>query len=395
MKILYVIPFFKPYEVGGAEVSTYLHGEILSKEHNVIVLTPNYRNFSNETKFENKNFIIYRFAFPFKPKRIMTFFDTCIFQFYLFLKTLFAIKKFDIDLVHIQSSSVIPGPFFAGKILGKKLVMTVRDHGYRFTKESLDNELKKFSGIKSILKPWVACMVFFNRKLRKFCIKRMNKIVAVSKYMKECLTERLSIGDEKISVSYMLKPHWIKKVKVGKKGKKYRLLFLGRLDKAKGIELLLESFGSFKQKNIELLIAGNSNLNHYRNFVKNLGIKNVVFLGRVSHEDVKNVYGMANAVIVPSLRSEPLSRVLIEAGSLGKPVIATDRGGSGEVVINKKTGVLVRDITPQGLANGIEYVIRNPKKAKEMGRNIKNLANDLFDHEKNLKVISKIYRELL
>jgi len=65
------------------------------------------------------------------------------------------------------------------------------------------------------------------------------------------------------------------------------------------------------------------------------------------------------------------------------------------VVIDKKTGILVKDVTPKGLANAMEYVIRNPARAKEMGKNIKKLANSMFDPEKNLKVISKIYRELL
>ena len=394
MRILYLIPFFKPYEVGGAEISTYLYSDLLSKGHKVFVLTPNYKHFFDEMKYENKNFVIYRFAFPFKPKKIMALFDTCIFQFYLLLQTFFVIKKFNIDLVHIQSSSMIPGPFFASKLLNKKVIITIRDHGYEFIREGLKKELKKFSGTKSILKPWVAFTVFLNRNLRKLCIKNMNKIVAVSKYRKDCVKRSLGIGYEKINVSYMLKPKWAEKYKASKTDKKYRLLFLGRLDKAKGIELLLKAFASLKQRNVELLIAGNSNVKYYKNFVKNLYIKNVKFLGKVSHKDMKSVYEKADAVVLPSF-GDSLSRVLIEAGCLGKPVIATDRGGSSEVVINKKTGILVKDLTPEGLAKGMEYAIRNPKKMKEMGKNIKKLADDLFDPEKNLKIISKIYMELL
>lgn len=395
MNILYVIPFFKPHEVGGAEVSTYLYAEMLSKTHKVVVLTPNYKGFSNETTSEKKNFLIHRFAFPLKPKKIMVFFDSCIFQFYLFLQAIIAIKKFKIELIHIQSSSMIPGPFLAGKLMGKKLLITMRDHGYEFSIKSLKNELKKFSGIKAILKPWAAVTVYLNRRLRKLCIQRMDKILAVSNYMKDCLIKRLKIEDERINVSYMLKPEWIKGQKVRKNHKKYRMLFLGRLVRAKGIELLLEAFSLLKQRNVELLVAGNSKTEYYKNFVKKFNIKNVVFLGKIPHNDIKNVYEKADVVVVPSIREEPLSRVLIEAGSLGKSVIATDRGGSREVVIDKKTGVLIRNITPQGLVRGMEYVIRNPKKAKEMGRNIKKLADKLFDPERNLKMLLKIYRELL
>ncbi len=394
MKILYVTSFFKPYEIGGAEISTRLYSKLLSREKKVVVLTPNYKNFSGRTNLENRNLVICRFAFPLRPKRIMAFFDTCVFQLYLFLQTFIAIKRFRPDLIHIQSSSMILGPFFASRLLGKKCVMTIRDHGYEFTIKNLRNELRKFPGIKGILKPWIVVIVFLNLNLRKFCIKRMNRIVTVSNYMKYCLTERLGMKYDKIRVCYMLKPQWIKS-KTGKKEKKYSLLFLGRLDRAKGIELLLESFKLLKQKNIELLIAGNSNVEYYRNFVKNLNIKNVVFLGKIPHKDTNSVYEKADAITVPSLRGEPLSRVLIEAGYLGKPVIATDRGGNSEVIIDKKTGILVRDVKPSGFARGLEYVIKNPSKAKEMGKNLKRLANKLFDPEKNLKIISKIYRELL
>ena len=395
MNILYVIPFFKPYEVGGAEISTYLYAKGLNKEHRIVVLTPNYKKFSDETRLENKKFLIHRFAFPLKPKRIMVFFDSCIFQLCLFLQVIVAIKKFKIDIIHIQSSSMIPGPFFAGRLSGKKVVVTIRDHGYKFSKKSLMDELKKLCGIRKTLEPWIAVMVYINRHLRKFCIQRMDRIIAVSNYMKDCVAKKLDIENERIKVSYMVKPDWSKGQMARNGSKKYRLLFLGRLDKAKGIELLLRAFALVKQKNIELLIAGNSNVGYYKKFVKTFGIENVTFLGKIPHEKTKSIYEKADAAVVPSLRDEPLSRVLIEAGCLGKPIIATDRGGSSEVVINKKTGVLIKDISPKGFSNGIEYVIKNPRKAKEMGRNMKKLANSLFDPQKNLKIISKIYRELL
>ncbi len=392
MNILYVIPFFKPYDIGGAEVSTYLHAKMLSRDHRVIVLTPNYQHFSSREDTENENLIIHRFAFPFKPKNIMIFFDSFVFQLYLFLRVAFAIKRFDIDLVHIQSTSMIPGAFLASRLLGKKVIITIRDHGYRFTKEGLKNELRKLSGTKTLLKPWVALMMFLNHNLRKVCVRRSDRIVAVSRYMGDRVRREVGIKGDKIVVSYMPGPGWEGKPKP-KKNEKFRLLFVGRLDKTKGVELLLEALRLVKG-GIELLIAGNSRVGYYRKFVKTLNLKDVVFLGRIPHDKIFEVYERADAVVVPSLRGEPLSRVLIEAGSLGKPIIATDRGGSREVVINGKTGVLIKDPTPSSLAKGIEYVMNNPEKAMEMGKNIKKLVNEMFDPEKNLKIITKIYGEL-
>lgn len=399
--------FFRPYSLGGAEISTELFARKLARENEIFVLTPNYGSFKKITEKE-EGLTIYRFPFPVKFRRgIIGFLENIFFVTYLFLWTLLVSKKFRIQLIHIQNDSFIPGGGLAAMLLKKPYLITVRDHGFldnlsgRLGKD--DSRLSypqriysRLHGKKKLLFPVVLPLYYLNLRLRLSSFRRSTKLVCVSGYMARRVTKDLNLESKRVDVVYNLKPDTPKIKFKAKEGKIF--LYLGRLCRPKGVDLLLDGMKEIVKKHPEwkLWLVGNTSVDHYRKLAEDLGIeKNVEFFGWQPYEKIIEFYERSFAVIMPSLGEESLSRVLIEAGSLGKPVVTTYKGGSSEVVIDKKTGVLIRDITPNGLAEGMEYIIRNPGKAREMGKNIKKLAGNLFDPEKNLKTISKIYSELL
>jgi glycosyltransferase involved in cell wall biosynthesis len=407
MRILYLASFFRPYSMGGAEVSTELFARKLARENKVFVLTPNYGSFRKKIKKEG-GLTVYRFPFPVKfRKGIIGFLENIFFVTYLLFWTVLISKKYKIQVIHIQNDSFVPGGGFAAMLLKKPYMITVRDHGFLCNLSSRlgkdDSRLSyshriysRLHGKGKMLFPIVLPVYYLNLRLRLFSFRRSTRLVCVSKYMSKRVTKDLNLGENRVKTVYNIKTETPKiKPKTGK-GKIF--LYLGRLCRPKGVDLLLEGMKEIVKKYPEwkLWLVGNTSVDHYRKLAEDLGIeKNVEFFGWQPYEKIIEFYERSFAVIMPSLGEESLSRVLIEAGSLGKPVIATCRGGSGEVVIDKNTGVLIRDITPQGLAKGMEYIIRNPGKAREMGKNIKKLAGNLFDSERNLKMLSKIYRELL
>jgi len=65
-------------------------------------------------------------------------------------------------------------------------------------------------------------------------------------------------------------------------------------------------------------------------------------------------------------RAEGLPVAFLEAGAAARPVVATDVGGVGEVVVHERTGWLARDLT--GLARGVKTLLDDPRTAREMGR---------------------------
>ncbi len=115
-----------------------------------------------------------------------------------------------------------------------------------------------------------------------------------------------------------------------------KLLYLGRIDKAKGIVNLLdtvENLGDIK------LYLGGRVLNNKIQAKIDAGLypDNIKFLGFIDPDEFLDA---VDAVIVPSVWHEPFGRVVIEAYQHGKPVIASNRGGLSEIVLHGETGFL-------------------------------------------------------
>ena len=74
--------------------------------------------------------------------------------------------------------------------------------------------------------------------------------------------------------------------------------------------------------------------------------------------DMPAAYGWADVVIAPSTRPEAFGRVVVEAGAMGKPVIASNHGGACETVIDGETGFLTLPGDEVALADAIERIWR-------------------------------------
>lgn len=119
-----------------------------------------------------------------------------------------------------------------------------------------------------------------------------------------------------------------------------RLLFVGQLETHKGIQFLLETFSKFNQKS-QLIIAGEGK---YTDLVLERASKDrrITHLGYIAIEQLINCFGVADALVVPSLCYENSPTVIYESFQAGVPVIASDIGGVGELVNHGKNGFLFK-----------------------------------------------------
>ena len=85
----------------------------------------------------------------------------------------------------------------------------------------------------------------------------------------------------------------------------------------------------------------------------------VRLLGQVPHDSLPSLYSAADALVLASSR-EGWANVLLEAMACGTPVVATDVWGTGEVVAAPEAGVLIRDRSAVGVAEGLKAVLDNP-----------------------------------
>jgi len=134
------------------------------------------------------------------------------------------------------------------------------------------------------------------------------------------------------------------------------VLFVGRLDTAKGIEELLEAFASLasRRPNLRLAFVGDGPGGaHLRSKAKQLALEDRIILnGAGSSQDVAEWLAAANVLALPSY-NEGYPNVVVEALSCGRPVIATNVGGILELV-NEESGILIAPRDSRALASAIE-----------------------------------------
>jgi len=110
--------------------------------------------------------------------------------------------------------------------------------------------------------------------------------------------------------------------------------------------------------------------------------------------DMQNVLSEASVVVLPSYR-EGLPKILLEAASCGRPVIATDVPGCREIVRNGENGILVPPYEVESIADAIKDLVDNPEKRKSMGRNGRKLVESEFSEEIVVSQTWKLYKKML
>jgi glycosyltransferase involved in cell wall biosynthesis len=166
---------------------------------------------------------------------------------------------------------------------------------------------------------------------------------------------------------------------------KINLLFIGRFDKQKGIDILLDFFRVHEISSIDLYIIGDSVLKNQTLEVPH----NVHHLGWVDHQSIDTYYKLFDAVIIPS-RWEGFGLVAIEAMKNRKAVIASNKGALPELVINNKNGFLF-DIDN---LDSLKKIIDNLDKQKlaEMGEIGHQIFLNKFTSEKMNEKLIQSYK---
>lgn len=124
------------------------------------------------------------------------------------------------------------------------------------------------------------------------------------------------------------------------------ICFAGRLIKEKGVYELCDAFNELSKnyKNIKLQIAGDGPiLKDLKN--KYIDNKRINFLGKLNFDNVMSLYNSSDIFVYPSMYPEGLPTSILEAGLMKCAVIATDRGGTIEVITHKQDGLICEENT--------------------------------------------------
>ncbi len=115
-------------------------------------------------------------------------------------------------------------------------------------------------------------------------------------------------------------------------------------------------------------------------------------LGPLPNEDVLALYPLAEVVVVPSVIPDALSRVILEAMSAGRPVVATRVGGTPELVIDGKTGVLVDRGAPGELASAIVTLLRDEELRTTLGAGARRHIAERLSAEDSVERLLAVYQ---
>ncbi len=260
------------------------------------------------------------------------------------------IEKYHLDRVNIHAG---PGGVLCVRRLPVPVIVTCH-HTY----------LQQISHIRSQF--WKRIFLPFEKRTYRLA----DRIVAVSEATKDALVVRYEIPEDKVTVIHnAVDTSRFHHLEIPKKP--LSLLYIGRIDKRKGIEFLIRSMPLVREQipDVQLLVGGKgSHLGKMKNLVDQLHLeRNVTFLGFVPDDKLNELYNRAHCVVVPSI-FEGFGITVIEALAAGTRVIGTDSDGIREILQSGESGGLVPYGDHHALAEAIVSELRTPQKVRELQR---------------------------
>ncbi len=126
-----------------------------------------------------------------------------------------------------------------------------------------------------------------------------------------------------------------------------------------------------------------------------LGLTNVEFVGPHWGSDLDGLLAETRFVVVPSVWHENFPYVINQSFAVGKPVIASDRGGMPELVDPGRTGLLYDATDPGALAEAMRSLWDDPDRAVALGRAAKEYSDAEFNDQRFMDTLLGIYREVV
>lgn len=172
------------------------------------------------------------------------------------------------------------------------------------------------------------------------------------------------------------------------KNKKITISYIGRIIPEKGVVNLLNAFEKVnkKHKNIELIIAGDGPI--LNDLKRKYKANNIIFKGKIGYEDVMKLCSETDIFVHPSMYPEGLPTSILEAGIMKTAIIATDRGGTCEVINDKKYGLIVEE-NEKDLVDKLNYLLDNPEEIVKLKNNIHKRIIEKFTWKQTAKVVEK------
>ncbi|WAM33646.1 glycosyltransferase family 4 protein [Caldicellulosiruptor morganii] len=318
------------------------------------------------------------------------------------------VKEKKINIVHCHNifPYISPSVYIAAQESGAKVIQTLHNYRLICANATFFDYKKKKICTKCLDKGIGATFytICSNNWIRNIAIALANminykknvfdyvdKLIALTSFARD-LFIKFGIPYSKIAV----KPNFIFVDEINPVcTKENYIIFVGRLSYEKGIMLLLEAMKQIERK-ITLLVVGDGPLRQdVINFIEKNRLNNIKYLGAQKRDKVLELISKAKLLIFPSIWFEGFPMTILEAFSVGTPVLANNLGGVSEIVKEGVNGYLF-DFSEQNLPDVILKVLDNlEKNGMEESEGNKVYIEDRYISTKNWDIIEKIYTEVL
>ncbi len=158
-------------------------------------------------------------------------------------------------------------------------------------------------------------------------------------------------------------------------GERLGLLSVGHLIPQKGHDLVIRALSQLPEATLVIVGEGPEEA-ALKTLANSLGLNSrVKFLGPIDHDRLHEVYGAADVLVLASSR-EGLPNVVLEAMACGTPVVASDIGGTREIVTAPAAGVLLSGRTPEAIAAAVRNLRASPPDRSETRAFAENFSWD-------------------
>lgn len=177
---------------------------------------------------------------------------------------------------------------------------------------------------------------------------------------------------------------------------KRNILFLGRLEKRKGLPFLLEAYAKLKPEMPEtrlIVVGGDGGLRGVcERYVTQNRLADVVFVGYVTDEDKARYFKTADVYCAPNTGAESLGIVLLEAMAAGTPVVASWIEGFADLIRDEQEGLLATPRDSEALAAALKRLLADDAMREEMGK-VAGRTAQTFSWERMSAQVLEFYEE--
>ena len=316
---------------------------------------------------------------------LLILFNTLVLIIYIFL--------FKINIIHARSRAPAWSCYFAS-IITRRIFVTTFHGTYNFK-----SNLKKFyNSIMLRAKLTIAGSNFIFSHINENYSEYLSKEKKLRVIYRGINVDYFNSKNISVLKQEKLKQEW------SLSSNKFTILLPGRLTYWKGQEKFIEALNilieDFNIANFQAIILGSDQgrkvyAKKLINLVQRYSLnKKIKFIQHCNEMPI--AYSLADVVVSASIEPEAFGRVSVEAQSMGKPIVASNIGGSKETIINKKTGFLYKHDDPRELAKILNTVIQlSTDELKFIGNEGRKNITKKFDVETMCESNLKEYKRLI